>query len=59
MDKAEDDGKQIERQTVIRWVWELPDDEELLRPYKERFEREQRENEQPAQHAIRTPGHVG
>jgi hypothetical protein len=41
----EDDGKQMELQTVIGWVWELPDDEELLRPYQERFMKEKAEDE--------------
>lgn len=44
-DEAEDDSQEMELQAVIRWVWELPDDEESLRPYKERFEREKAEDE--------------
>lgn len=44
-DEAQDDSKEMQLQTVIRWVWEQPDDEELLRPYKERFERERAEDE--------------
>ena len=30
----------MELQTKMGWVWELPDDKELLAPYKARFERE-------------------
>ena len=47
---VENDRKEMEMQTVIRWVWELPNDEELLQPYKERQLREKKEDEsnQPA-----------
>jgi hypothetical protein len=50
MDDLEDDSKEMGMQTVIRWVWELPIDEELLRPYKEKYLREKKEDEsnQPA-----------
>jgi hypothetical protein len=41
----EDDRKEMELQTVICWVWELPDDDELLRPYQERFEQDNKEDE--------------
>ena len=34
-------GKTI---TIVQWVWQLPDDEDLLRPYQERLLREQEEN---------------
>jgi phage N-6-adenine-methyltransferase len=33
--------------TKARWLWELPADEDLLRPYRERFEREQQEETTP------------
>ncbi len=35
--------------TVIGWVWELPKDDELLAPYKERFERERAQDDQEHQ----------
>ena len=37
------DGK-TELKTVIGWAWELPEDDELLAPYKERDEREKAED---------------
>ena len=37
-------SKNGETITVIRWMWQLPDDEELLRPYRERLLREQAED---------------
>ncbi len=27
--------------SAVQWLWQLPDDEDLLRPYRERFEREE------------------
>jgi hypothetical protein len=50
VDNVKDDRQIMEMQTVIRWVWELPNDEELLQPYKERHLREKKEDEsnQPA-----------
>jgi hypothetical protein len=30
----------VNMETVARWLWELSDDKELLRPYKERYDRE-------------------
>jgi archaellum biogenesis ATPase FlaH len=33
-------------QTKMGWTWELPHDDELLAPYKERFEREKAESRQ-------------
>jgi archaellum biogenesis ATPase FlaH len=39
-----EDGE-VELQSKMCWVWTLPADEDLLRPYRERFEREEAENE--------------
>jgi hypothetical protein len=33
--------KDDETTVVVQWVWQLPDDEELLRPYEERLERDE------------------
>jgi hypothetical protein len=41
----EDDSRLMELQTEVCWVWELPNDKELLRPYKERFDREKKEDD--------------
>jgi hypothetical protein len=38
--------KDDETTVVVQWVWQLPDDEELLRPYQDRLEREQAEDQQ-------------
>ena len=38
-----------ELQTEIRWTWELPADDELLAPYKERFASEEAEGRLDAQ----------
>lgn len=38
-----DDGEKG-LQTKVGWTWELPDDEELLEPYRARFEREKAED---------------
>ncbi len=39
--KAAEDSK---ARTFVQWIWQLPDDEDLLRPYKERLAREQTED---------------
>lgn len=47
---------QAGREPTIQWVWELPTDEEdLLRPHRERFEREQAEEEAENAATIRQP----
>ena len=37
-------SKSGETTTIVRWVWQLPDDKDLLRPYQQRLLREQKEN---------------
>jgi DNA repair protein RadA/Sms len=40
-----DENNQSQQVTMVQWIWELPDDDELLQPYRERFLREKTENE--------------